>query len=725
MKKYILTPFLFLLMGIGFAQTKSKQKEKPPTQKEMQDMMKEMQGALDEMSPEDKKAMDSMGIKMPDMKTIQKTVSGISDAQLQKAYEDENKIVPLKDVSRIASISKTPLTNATIPTFISTAHGKVAMQLKAASKTKGEEIYKLVKAQYNSDVATGNTAAGLWILGKAELALYVMGKACRDNPQNTDNLNNYASMLSMSGAEQVSLPLLNYVNKRFPKNSTVLNNIGQAWFGLGDIDKANSYLDSAIRLYPNHPQANFTKSFIEESKGNKSAAIEAAKRSIKKAYTQKKEDRLNKLGYKLKSDDLNWNRPMPADALGLEKFRWPEYPKNVAESEVLEKEWHSFEATCSKELDGLREQEKRMETELIAANQKRTKLILQASQKGMWIDPIPPLAPIAVIKLKYLIEGKDGHIAFSYQKKVEGLDTANNQTVEFEKRLSDQLGVLNKKYEDQFGEGKSNPFGAACSDENTAKNAFLSSSNTALQQAFTDYLNFERRTLNDMVYYYQYTMWPEEFEVAKVQAKINWLVAIAGQKVMFQNKSNWCQANVEVKEKSFELAAFDDIHCEYHSELKTPVGKISTDCSRMTTELDLKFLKIGLKQDMDKETFGDQFMNCSVEVGAGVSLGHTELGPLKGEVSAGASIAMEFDRTGLKDVILKAAAGVSLGTNVISDGSKGDNDFKVGTDMKDGSAGDVGVINDLQLEAGIKGQVSIISGKSSVESTGLLSGIIK
>lgn len=35
-------------------------------------MMKEMQQALDEMSPEDKKAMEDMGIKMPDAKNIQK-----------------------------------------------------------------------------------------------------------------------------------------------------------------------------------------------------------------------------------------------------------------------------------------------------------------------------------------------------------------------------------------------------------------------------------------------------------------------------------------------------------------------------------------------------------------------------------------------------------------------------------------------------------------------------
>jgi hypothetical protein len=706
LKKYLFL-LIFLAMGVnGMAQTKPKSKQDaPPTQKEMEAMMKEMQQEMDNLDPETKRAMDSMGIQMPSLNSVPK----MTDAQIQEAYENDNRIVPLKDAGRIASISKSPLTNATMGTFVSTAHGKVTLQLKPASKTKGEEIYKLVKAQYNSDVATGNTAAGLWMSGRAELALYVMGKACMDNPANTDNLNNYASMLSMSGAEQLSLPMLNYVNKRFPKNSTVLNNIGQAWFGLGDIDKANNYLDSAIRLSPLHPQANYTKSFIEESKGNKSAAVELAKRSIKKAYTEKKEDRLDKLGYKLKGEDIYWNRPMPADALGLEKFNWPDYPKNVEMSAILEKEWNAFKLACEAEMEALRAQQKNLEANMTAVNQKRTKEILAASKKGLYIDPIPPLAPIAIIKLKYLVDGKDGHLAIAYQKKVEAISQASLRTAELEDKESDQMEAIRKNYEEKFGEGKENPFDAACSDENSARNAFLGASNTELQQTFTDYLNFLRRKLNDEVYYYQYTQWPEQFELTKLNAKLTWLGSIHGQKVMFRNKSSYCQekATAANQKGKMKLAAFDDIHCQYHSELKTPVGTIKTDCSRMTTELDLKIVKLGLKQDMDRETFGDQFMSCSVEVGVGTSAG-VNMGPLKAEASIGASLAAEFDRTGLTDVIAKTSAGVSAGTDIISGGSMA-------------GAG----VSDLSLDVGVKGQISIISGKSSVESTGLLDGVFK
>src|SRR5215203_2840828 len=111
MKQFFLAMALLLFMGIAFAQPKTKAKEKAPTQKEMADMMKEMQGAMDEISPEDKKMMDSMGIKLPDMKSMQKNVSGVTDAQLQKAFEDDNRIVPQKDEARIKAVLGTTLSN--------------------------------------------------------------------------------------------------------------------------------------------------------------------------------------------------------------------------------------------------------------------------------------------------------------------------------------------------------------------------------------------------------------------------------------------------------------------------------------------------------------------------------------------------------------------------------------------------------------------------------------
>jgi hypothetical protein len=202
--------------------------------------------------------------------------------------------------------------------------------------------------------------------------------------------------------------------------------------------------------------------------------------------------------------------------------------------------------------------------------------------------------------------------------------------------------------------------------------------------------------------------WPEEFEVTKLTAKINWLTALYSQRVIFHAKSSWCAGVVEEqKPASYKLAAFDEVNCQYHSQTTWPVGSIKVDCGRMTTTLDLKIIKLGLKQDMDNETFGDQFMTCSVEVGAGVGTG-VNVGPLKAEAYAGGSVGAEFDRNGVTEVIVKVSAGASVGTDII----------------KDGSMAGVGV-GDLSVDVGVTGQMSLISGRSSVESTGLLGGVFK
>lgn len=713
---------IILAIGLIFpvlaaAQPKPKATEKPPTQKEIAEMMKEMNKAIDEMSPEDKKMMDSMGIKMPSMKSI----PNVTDKQLAQAFEEENRIVPVKDAAAIASIPKVPLTAATMPAFLSSAHSKVVNVLQPQSRSGGEEIYQSVKSQYQSAAATGNAAAGLWMMGKTELALYVMGKACVDDPSNPDNLNNYASMMSMSGAEQLAIPILNLLNQRFPRNSTILNNIGQAWFGLGELAKAEKYLDSVIRIYAYHPQANHTKSFIEESKGNTKSAVDHAKRSIRNAYSHEKENRINKLKYKLESADIKWNFRMPKDALGLEKFKWPEYPKNVVESEVLEKEWDAFRASCNNEIATLKNKEKRLEKEAVEFHQQHTKKLMSAARQGIIVNPVPHLAPKAIIKLKYLVDDKDGHLSFNFQKKAEAVAQALIDGAGFEQKLSAELERLEKEYEDKFGEGKPNPFEAACADDTKAKNAYLNAANTLLQQAYADYLAFMRRKINDEVYYYQYTMWPADFELAKVHAQMQWLTIVKDQQVRFRNKSPWCPEKTKEDSvvKPFRLQAFDDVHCMYHSSLSTPVGTIRTDCSRITSQLDLKFVKFGLKQDMEKETFTEQFMSGSVEIGAGVAFGTNHAGPIKAEASVGGGLAVEFDRSGITDVILKGAAGLSVGTDVINDGSEAAG-VKVGSDLKDGEASDVGFIKDLQIEAGVKGQISFISGKGSWGGTGLL-----
>jgi tetratricopeptide (TPR) repeat protein len=117
------------------------------------------------------------------------------------------------------------------------------------------------------------------------MAIWMLGKACMDDMSETDNLSNYASLLTMLGGEHLAIPILQNLVQKFPKNTTLLNNLGQAWFGLGELTEAEKYLDQAMHGYALHPQANLTQCKDLLSQGRNQEAIECTKRAIQENYT--------------------------------------------------------------------------------------------------------------------------------------------------------------------------------------------------------------------------------------------------------------------------------------------------------------------------------------------------------------------------------------------------------------------------------------------------------
>ena len=712
MKQLLFTFFLLILACISFAQPKQKppKQDKAPTQKEMADMMKEMQEAMDEISPEDKKMMDSMGIKMPDTKSIQKSMSGITDAQLQKAYEDANRIVPMRDAARIAAIPK-GVNASRMGAYIASIQSKAEALVKPELKKMGDKIYSYIKSISKNSTEAGNMAIGLWIAGKPELAFYTLGKICINDAVNTDKLSNYASMLSMLDAQNLAIPILNNLNVKFPKNSTLLNNLGQAWFGLGEINKAEKYLDSAIRIYAYHPQANYTKSFIEESKGNIPKAIEAVKKSIRKAYSTEKENKLKKLGYTLKPDDIDWDLPMPQDALGLGKFNWPEYPLDVEQNKLLEKEWKDFKNECQQKINELKIKQTRLEQEYLTQSTLRTQHILQAGQKGQYVQMMPVYAAKAIKKLGPGVNDVNGNVSFVFAKELGAVTKALIAVGGYEKILNEKQLLLDKKYEDQVGEGKPNPFEAICKDENAISTEFLLAANGGLQSAYRSYLNYVRRRTSDLLYYYQYTMWPEQFELAKVSAQIAWLTQIKDQRVFFKDKSSWCTSVPKTK-KPGTLQKFDDVACQYNATMDLKIIKFTNNCSRMTSEFDFMFLNYVRKDDFERAE-GDTYISSTIKISAEAGK-DLKAGPLKVEAKVGAGVELEFGRGGLEDVTLIGEAKVGAGTGIFDE------------DEKSGSPG-IGIAGKdafpTTVEAGVEGRISIITGKGSVSGTGVLKDI--
>ncbi len=669
---FILITPLFILAQSG---KNPSAKDKAPTQKEMNELLKEAKKAMNEMDPEQKKMMDSLGIKMPSFKDIPK----ISNQQLAKAWQNESLLVPKRDAVRIKEIPKN-VNAANVKAYITGIQKKSSALLPAGTKAMSEKVQAFITTNSKNAAEAGNMACALWIAGQQELALLVMGHFCTADPLNTDNLNNYASMLSMQGGQHLAIPMLNNLNTKYPQNSTVLNNLGQAWFGLGDLSIAEKYLDSTIRIYAYHPQANLTKAAIEESRGNVTKAREALKRSIKHSYTNEKEDQLRKLGYQLELEGLKLPFKPGSDPLGLGKFARPGYPISTAELKMIKPLWEKFDQECDGRIDQL---------------QNEMSKVAEQFEKNMLAGKMNISIPLHMKKTSLKLDEIQKH----YENKLE--------------RLVQKFEELVKDLETIKAERKRAAPEAPCEMHIKFADDFFKKYNDRQKEYHDEFLEVQKHYINDMAYYSQFTITDKAaFDILVLEFKIDWLRKIKEYHPLLYLETEGLECLEEEDAEPGKLADFDVVACNYNDTLDLKVWAFYQNCSRMTSKLNLKFIEYTRYDNFERaegDTYESSTMKISVE--KGFDKLKKEYGPLKLEAKVGAAIELEFDRQGIKDVNLSAEAKVGAGHNVLDEGLEKSGSI-AGKDMIDNT-----------VEIGVEGRISLVSGKGSIGGTGKLEGI--
>lgn len=655
MTKKILTILVLVLIGlIGFAQQKPKpkEKEKAPTQSEIDAMMKEVQMELNKMSPQDKKMVDSMGVKMPGLGSLPK----FTDQQYQDALSEGEFTIPKKDMARISSVRLKPMSSSELNLYIKSTAVKIEQRMDTKKLTAGKQAYAAVKAKYSEPIAVATAASGYWMLGVLQPAIYLMGRACQDNPNNPDHLNNYAAFLTMARAEDAALPILIKLNKDYPKNSTILNNMGHAWLGLGDVERAEKYLDSAISLFRNHSQANFTKAMIEKSRGNNPKAITPLKRSIARAYSAEKQSALKQLGYTLNGKDVPWNLPLPQDALGLSRFAWPAYPKNMDENKRLETEWEEFIEMCNKRKSELVAQRGKAQSDFNDTYSKN----LQAIANGGSPD-VSVLSKKASIQLDYIMSNTEGSLMNILKREEEALQDAVKTIAQLEEIRDQELRKVHKKFEPLMGEGKPNPFADYCAALTSVRNNFLSSANSLLESRYKSYLRAMERMINERAYYIQYTLPEDAVEAWKLNEKAKWLGYISSaHPVRFESEDGVCkQVPPATKHKATRLAEFEDLHCPNVVELSIGIVSARMACGKSHYEGGIGPINLNL----DYNDWKEEIIRGSVEIGASKSIG-TSSGPLKAELEGKFAGFIEFDKEGITDVGVEAGVEAKAGMEI-------------------------------------------------------------
>ncbi|MGN7786878.1 tetratricopeptide repeat protein [Niabella sp. 22666] len=681
MKKVIWQFLFFSLVIPAFAQKPSKE-QMEKDRKAYAEAQKKLNEQLSKMSPEARRMYDSMTGSVGMGQKIKDAESKINNNPATvKNGIISNGIIPVKNSKGIGSIAATPST-ANMSTFIGTTSNSTFSAVLPAAKNKANDIYKALKNKNADTNEMGSAATVLWMQGRIQIALSLMAQVCKDDAGNTDNLNNYAAMLTMMGAPELAIPILNNLNARFKKNSTILNNLGQAWFALGDMGQSKKYLDSTLMIAAAHAQANETLCFIEENKGNKTAATSHAKTAFKQGATAARKDKLAQLGYKIGLGDYN-NFP-PAnksdDLLNLGNFSPMEFPKSYAAMKAYEEQRKQFLVEISQAMQPLQKLAEESNKEMVKRLQDQQKQFMNASSKALAnpgsVSQSSALQIVGAPMFSEEMNARENRVLQNLQRKKDAVlqnmaAFMKGDGAVYKKEYEAAMNKINERWKN-VGQGGTENNEVLCSESVKTVDTYLASYNTKYEDLYNEYLIVQKQFLNEMAYVSLYTTYPELLPGIIAGLKKQWLSDLSF-KAEVLGVTYGCTGAGKIK--GGKLTAFKDPNCTINSDFGAQLGivnvgfNIHLDCSGLKTSINAAALGLTLNQDLDHAGFGDSFKSCTVSIGPKASVGG-KVGPLQANVSAGVGADIEIDRNGISDVVVKGGVEAEAGIGPAS-GSAG------------------------------------------------------
>lgn len=628
-------------------------KEQAPSSKEMEDMIKQLQQQMDQMDPEAKKMLDSMGIKKPSLSDLPK----MSNQQLATAMEDEGRLIPRKKTSLIASIPAKPLDNTAFFSFIKRINTAIAGGMMKSPKEMADKVLVQFQNDPHKGAMIASAANGMWTLGMKQQAVYLMGKACELLP-NADNYNNFAAYLSMSGASHIAIPILDKLNSIHHKNSTIYNNLGHAWLELGDAAKAENYLDSALKFYLYHPQANYTKGLLAEAKGQKDKAVFHIRMSLVHSVTKTRLDKLYQLEGKdkaVKSLKLRNPKTYYSASFNPNKYldRLPMVYSITAGIEV-QKQWDEFYREMG-------------EQETILTNLIRGAEMLMSKEAEKWtkikMGQRPPFSP-------YYFAAVAGSAHYLSEQEIQSM---RRNEADFSGKYTSAWATLKSTFERELRSALDSI------ERNAPANSPLLLDNCPVSLPLVNKHVKLINTLNKkyhenaVVTWFSnsYRLYNAQIATATSEASALYIVLTLELDIVRKLKGlkhesydlSSCVKEAAVKiNKKGPMPDYDDVHCKSSSTLYVPfTGQITIKCNEMTVQYNP--LLVPLEMSFTTNFNGNQEVLTAASIGIeieGVDIniagtydkeGKMESGEIKvGKEIGGVEVSItgEFDKEGFK-----------------------------------------------------------------------------
>jgi len=248
-------------------------RDNPESVKELQDQKNDLTKQLT--------MMEGLGKSLGNM-----NVSAMADGNGSTAICMPGDGFPERKTSLINALPKKTLTKTEIISFITTLHNDLKRKYAGGPVQHFQEILGQV---HNVTDRIAFAGVGAWYNNAPEESILLLTYASMKEP-NDIVLNNCGAIMNLLCMEEKAIPILEYVLPKEPHNCTLLNNIGQAFAGLGEKDSAMKYFNQVFEKCSGHPDANATAAYIAYARGDQEKAADYMRRALAGAFSQQRWD---------------------------------------------------------------------------------------------------------------------------------------------------------------------------------------------------------------------------------------------------------------------------------------------------------------------------------------------------------------------------------------------------------------------------------------------------
>lgn len=461
-----------------------------------------------------------------------------------------------------------PFTSESYKTYVQQLNASISNAVKPDVKMKADAYLASKKLTQADDIS--NTAFATWLQNAPTASLYIYSKAAVVNPSDALTANNFSAFLIMGGLPEKSIPILEYWNKQKPGEATILSNLGNAYYRLGDVDNAMKYLQQCVQKDSLHPTANKLLCLMYLKKGDTKKAEEHGTRSLTTSYDEEVISKLRQINSKVKPGEIMSRLPVAEFPL-LKRIKLPAMPSSLDEMEQFEIELDAEKQSISLTIDNI--------------DSKTPEISEDLSQQLLMASLIKGVSPIRV-KAQYII--MDGMQTYE-RESIRESEAFKYQLKKLAEPFNAKTRTISKNYAEKLNKLEGGEAGdedeiaalelARCTEINTEKEKYLAGLSPLVNEYVQRQEFIARKFYRDYAHWAPY--WMPETTISFPSIERSYLKAISGILSSYEtiSKSN-CSPYEPLEKRGGKLKEWEDEYCaNFKGKIAIGPGKFFFTCN--------------------------------------------------------------------------------------------------------------------------------------------------